>query len=934
MALSSTQLDAASSVAGTFVYTPSFGAVLNAGSQTLLATFTPTDTTDYTTKTASVEITVKKATPTIKWAAPAAIIYGTPLNAIQLNATSTTAGTFVYNHDSGVVLRPGTHSLLATFTPTDTVDYTTAKDTVSLAVGRPGSPITWATPAAITYGTALGLTQLDATSSEIGTFVYTPSSGTVLKAGSQTLSVTFTPAESSLYTDATATVTLTVNKATPVISWATPAAITYGTALGAAQLDATSSVAGTFVYTPAAGTVLKAGVQTLSVTFTPTDSIDYTTATSTVSITVKQASPVIGWATPAAITYGTALGAAQLDATSSVAGTFVYTPAAGNVLKAGVQTLSVTFTPTDSVDYTTATSTVSITVKQASPVISWATPAAITYGTALGAAQLDATSSLAGTFVYTPAAGTVLKAGVQILSVTFTPTDSIDYTTATSTVSITVKHASPVISWATPAAITYGTALGAAQLDATSSVAGTFVYTPAAGTVLKAGVQILSVTFTPTDSIDYTTATSTVSITVNTAATPVINWATPAAITYGTALSAAQLNATSSVAGTFVYTPAAGTVLKAGVQTLSVTFTPTDSVDYTTATSTVSITVKQASPVIGWANPAAITYGTALGAAQLDATSSVAGTFVYTPAAGTVLKAGVQILSVTFTPTDSIDYTTATSSISITVKAATPVINWATPAAITYGTALSATQLDATSSVAGTFVYSPAAGAVLAVGSQTLSVTLTPTDTTDYTTAAQTVTLTVSAGTATLSISATSVGFGNVALNTPATQDVTLSSTGTAPVTVNSGTVTGTSFSLSAPALPATLTPGQTLTLAVQFDPTSTGAATGQLTITSTSSTNGTALIPLTGTGIAASYSVDLSWDAPSSSPDPVAGYNVYRSPSGSSMYQLLNSTVDSQVTYVDATVEDGQTYDYIVESVDSSGNQSVPTSPIAVTIP
>jgi hypothetical protein len=51
-------------------------------------------------------------------------------------------------------------------------------------------------------------------------------------------------------------------------------------------------------------------------------------------------------------------------------------------------------------------------------------------------------------------------------------------------------------------------------------------------------------------------------------------------------------------------------------------------------------------------------------------------------------------------------------------------------------------------------------------------------------------------------------------------------------------------------------------------------------------------------------------------------------------MYQLLNSTVDSQVTYVDATVEDGQTYDYIVESVDSSGNQSVPTSPIAVTIP
>ena len=48
-------------------------------------------------------------------------------------------------------------------------------------------------------------------------------------------------------------------------------------------------------------------------------------------------------------------------------------------------------------------------------------------------------------------------------------------------------------------------------------------------------------------------------------ATPTITWATPADITYGTALSATQLNATASVPGTFVYTPVAGTVLNAGV---------------------------------------------------------------------------------------------------------------------------------------------------------------------------------------------------------------------------------------------------------------------------------------------------------------------------------------------------------------------------------
>ncbi len=58
--------------------------------------------------------------------------------------------------------------------------------------------------------------------------------------------------------------------------------------------------------------------------------------------------------------------------------------------------------------------------------------------------------------------------------------------------------------------------------------------------------------------------------------TPTITWPTPSAIALGTALSGTQLNATATVPGTFVYTPAAGTVLPAGTQTLSVTFTPAE----------------------------------------------------------------------------------------------------------------------------------------------------------------------------------------------------------------------------------------------------------------------------------------------------------------------------------------------------------------------
>ena len=125
---------------------------------------------------------------------------------------------------------------------------------------------------------------------------------------------------------------------TPVITWPAPANITYGTALTSAQLDATANVPGTLVYTPALGTVLNAGAnQTLSVTFTPTDTTDYASVTYSVPITVSQATPVITWPTPANITYGTTLTSAQLDATASVPGTFAYNPPQEPYFRAGAE---------------------------------------------------------------------------------------------------------------------------------------------------------------------------------------------------------------------------------------------------------------------------------------------------------------------------------------------------------------------------------------------------------------------------------------------------------------------------------------------------------------------------------------------------------------------------------------------------------------------
>lgn len=185
-----------------------------------------------------------------------------------------------------------------------------------------------------------------------------------------------------------------------------------------------------------------------------------------------------------------------------------------------------------------------------------------------------------------------------------------------------------------------------------------------------------------------------------------------------------------------------------------------------------------------------------------------------------------------------------------------------------------------------------------------------------------------------LSVNATSVSFGSVPVNATSTQSVTLSSTGSQPVTVNSISITGTGFSISGVSFPVTLTPGQSVVLSVAFAPSASGSISGQLTISSNSASNPTNAISLTGTGVVAAHSVSLTWDAPASSPTPVAGYNVYRAPTGSTSYQLLNTGVDTQTAYVDYTVQSGLTYDYIVRSVDTQGVESAPSNTSTATIP
>jgi hypothetical protein len=135
----------------------------------------------------------------------------------------------------------------------------------------------------------------------------------------------------------------------PTITWVTPAPIVYGTVLGGAQLDAASPLPGSFTYSPAAGTILNVGQQTLNVTFTPNDAVDYTTGTASVVLNVLPVTPTItltSSANPVFMTYAVSFTASLPSFASSQTGTMTFNDGSAQIGTATVSGGSATFTTT------------------------------------------------------------------------------------------------------------------------------------------------------------------------------------------------------------------------------------------------------------------------------------------------------------------------------------------------------------------------------------------------------------------------------------------------------------------------------------------------------------------------------------------------------------------------------------------------------------
>ncbi|MGD0905956.1 MAG: immunoglobulin domain-containing protein [Candidatus Acidiferrales bacterium] len=192
-------------------------------------------------------------------------------------------------------------------------------------------------------------------------------------------------------------------------------------------------------------------------------------------------------------------------------------------------------------------------------------------------------------------------------------------------------------------------------------------------------------------------------------------------------------------------------------------------------------------------------------------------------------------------------------------------------------------------------------------------------------------TLTVNAATLILNASQTSLSFSSVNLGSSSILPVTFTNAGNSSVTISGVSIAGAGFTAAGVSSGQILTSGQTATLNVTFTPSATGSVTGSVTVTS-NATNSPSTISLTGTGVQpVSHSVTLSWTASTSA---VSGYNVYRSSVSGGPYTKLNSSLVTTTSYTDATVQAGQTYYYVVTSVDSSGNESAYSTEVSATVP
>jgi hypothetical protein len=463
-------------LSSTSPYTAAFStSTLAAGSHSISATYLPGSDDEFTGSSSAVAVTVSvdKIAPTITWAAPANIVYGTALSGTQLNATATdpttnnmVPGTFTYTPPAGTVLAVGTVNLQVLFTPADPTTYSTQTATVTLTV-TPAPLTVTANNLSLTAGSTIptltatitGFVNGDTSAVVSGAASCTTTATSASPAGTYPITCTVGTLAAANYTFTFVSGTLTLNsKTTPTVTTLpTASAITYGQTLASSTLSGgVASVGGSFAWTTST-TTPGAGTPSESVTFTPTDTTDYNTVTVTITVTVNKATLTVT-ANNLSLTAGSTIptltatitGFVNGDTSAVVSGAASCTTTATSASPAGTYPITCTVGTLAAANYTFTfvSGTLTLNSKTTPTVTTLPTASAITYGQTLASSTLSGgVASVGGSFAWTTST-TTPGAGTPSESVTFTPTDTTDYNTVTVTITVTVNQA--------PATVTLG----------------------------------------------------------------------------------------------------------------------------------------------------------------------------------------------------------------------------------------------------------------------------------------------------------------------------------------------------------------------------------------------------------------------------------------------------------------------------------------------
>ncbi len=277
------------------------------GTGTCTVSATQAGNASYAAASASESTNAVKASQTVSFTtnAPTSAVYNSSFTVAAtsssgLSATFTNAGscsnsgaTYTITSGTGTCTvtanQPGDADYLAASPVSESTAAQRAAQTVTFTGGPASAPYAGAfTLVASTNSTAVAyITGTNPTTCALSG-PYSPVTVTILKDSGKCIFTASWGADAN-YNPASAMQTTTATKAASTITWAPPAAITYGTPLSSTQLDASGIPAGgTYTYSPASGAIEEAGTVTLKVTYKPSNS-DYSNSTDTVALQVLQA---------------------------------------------------------------------------------------------------------------------------------------------------------------------------------------------------------------------------------------------------------------------------------------------------------------------------------------------------------------------------------------------------------------------------------------------------------------------------------------------------------------------------------------------------------------------------------------------------------------------------------------------------------------------